>query len=143
MAAKSTLELTPKSELSELPRIAEEIKKHGNSYNWPVRWIRNVTLALDELFTNIVNYSQVNKSEKNSIRLFFKETEDRLEVVLEDSGVAFNPFEEAAPPPLDSSLEDRPVGGLGVYFVKQLIDEVNYERLNERNRIVLVQHASN
>ena len=69
------------------------------------------------------------------------EQDGALTVVLEDDGIAFNPFSEAAMPDLEASVEERRIGGLGVYFVKSLMDEASYERRGEWNRITLIQHA--
>ena len=61
--------------------------------------------------------------------------------VLEDDGLEFDPFRSAPEPDLDASVEERRIGGLGVYFVKSLMDEATYERVDNLNRITLVQRS--
>ena len=136
----STLTLVLKNEIAELSRLAEAIESHGASRGWPMKWIMNTTLSLDELVTNIVSYGYRDIDERE-IRVTLTEQDRALMVVLEDDGIAFNPLSEAAMPDLEASVEERRIGGLGVYFVKSLMDEVSYERRDERNRITLIQHA--
>lgn len=136
----STLTLVLKNEIAELGRLAEVIENHGVSCGWPMKWIMNVTLSLDELVTNIISYGYVD-TDAHEIRITFAEQDGMLAVVLEDDGIAFNPFQEVAEPDLEASVEERRIGGLGVFFVKSLMDRVSYERRGERNRITLTQHV--
>ena len=129
-----------KNDLSELARIAEEIEAHGASRGWPARWIMNLNVSLDELITNTVSYGY-RDTDEHEIRVTLTERNGTLVTVLEDDGVAFDPFTDAAAPDLEAGVEERPIGGLGVYFVKTLMDEVAYERVDNHNRITLVQRT--
>ncbi len=134
------LELILKNDLSELARIAEEIEAHGEARAWPTKWIQNINLSLDELITNTVSYGY-RDSDAHEIRITLAEREGSLVVVMEDDGIAYDPFTETPPPDLESEVEERSIGGLGVYFVETLMDEAAYERVNGINRITLVQRA--
>lgn len=136
----SALSLVLKNDLSELPRIAEAIEAHGEGREWPMKWILNVNLSLDELITNVVSYGYEDSGE-HEIRVTLTEREGALEVVLEDDGAAFDPLSEAPEPDLGASVEERRIGGLGVHFVKSLMDEVSYERRGGRNRLTLIQRS--
>ena len=133
-----TLILTLKNDLSELARIAREIEAYGESHGWPVKWILNLNISLDELITNIVSYGYQD-CEEHEIRVTLTDRGGSLMVVLEDDGIAFNPLTSTPEPDLDASIEERRIGGLGVYFVKTLMDEATYERVGNRNRITLIQ----
>ena len=133
--------LTLKNDLSELARIAEAIEAHGESHGWPAKWIMNVNLSLDELITNIVSYGYQD-SEEHEIRVTLTDRSGSLVVVLEDDGIAFDPFTTAPEPDLEASVEERRIGGLGVYFVKTLMDEATHERVDNHNRITLIQRTS-
>jgi len=134
------LVLTLRNDLSELARIAEVIEAHGESRDWPMKWILNLNLSLDELITNIVSYAYQD-SEEHEIHVTLTERNGSLMVVLEDDGMAFDPFTTVPEPDLDADVEERRIGGLGVYFVKTLMDEATYERLDGRNRITLIQRS--
>ncbi len=135
------LTLTLKNDLAELTRAAEAIETHGESRGWPMKWIMNATLSLDELITNIVSYGYRDR-EEHEILVTLTEEDGALVVVLEDDGIAFDPFSAAPEPDLEAGVEGRRIGGLGVYFVKSLMDEVAYERRDGRNRITLIQRAA-
>ena len=98
----------------------------------------NLNISLDELITNIVSYGYQD-CEEHEIRVTVSDRGGSLMVVLEEDGIAFNPFTSAPEPDLDASIEERRIGGLGVYFVKTLMDEATYERVGNRNRITLIQ----
>ena len=100
----------------------------------------NLNISLDELITNIVSYGY-GDSEEHEIHVTLTVRNGSLVTVLEDDSTAFDPFTSAPEPDLDASVEERRIGGLGVYFVKTLMDEAIYERLDNRNRITLVQHT--
>ena len=134
------LTLTLKNDLAELTRAAKAIKTHGESRGWPARWVMNATLSLDELITNIVSYGYRDR-EEHEILVTLIEKDEALVVVLEDDGIAFDPFSAAPEPDLEAGVEERRIGGLGVYFVKSLMDEVAYERRDGRNRITLIQRT--
>ena len=132
--------LTLKNDLAELARIAEAVEMHGKSRGWPARWVMNVNLSLDELITNIVSYGYRDSAE-HEILVTLTEKDGALVVVLEDDGIAFDPLSAAPEPELEAGVEERRIGGLGVYFVKSLMDEVAYERRAGRNRLTLVQRT--
>ena len=134
----STLTLILKNDLSELTRVAEAIEAHGEARGWPMKWIMNSNLSLDELITNMVSYGYLD-TDDHEIRVTLSEQEGSLVIVLEDDGFAFDPFSQAPEPDLDANVEERRIGGLGVYFVKSLMDTVLYERRDGWNRVTLTQ----
>ena len=135
------VELDLKCDLSEIGRIAEKVEELGESHDWPMNWIFNTNLALDELITNVINYAFAETTDGQEIKLTLTQTEGSLIVVLEDNGLEFDPFVEADQPDIEADLEDRAIGGLGVFFVKSLVDEATYEREGDRNVVTLVLNS--
>ena len=133
--------LSLKNDLSELARVAEALESLGTSHGWPAKWILNLNLSLDELITNTVSYGY-RDTDEHEIRLTLTEQNGSLVVVLEDDGIAFDPFTAAPDPDLDAGVEERRIGGLGVHFVKTLMDEVAYERVDGCNRITLILRSA-
>ena len=86
--------------------------------------IPKVLLAVDEACTNIVLYAYPKR--KGYIRLACWLNGDDFVVSIEDKGRPFNPCLVPAPE-LDVTLEDRRVGGLGIYFMRKFMDEISYE----------------
>ncbi len=96
----------------------------------------NLNLVLDELITNSISYS-LPDVDAPLLCLRLSRNGDTVEAQLEDNGPAFDPFEEAPQPDTGQALDDRPIGGLGVFLVKQFTDDSFYERDGEINRITM------
>jgi serine/threonine-protein kinase RsbW len=84
-----------------------------------------VQLAVDEAFSNIIEHAYGGESDE-SIECTGKVTKKDLTITLQDCGKSFNP-ESVPEPDLMADLEDREVGGLGLYFIRQLMDDVQFE----------------
>jgi serine/threonine-protein kinase RsbW len=98
----------------------------------------DVILAVDEAVTNIVVHGY--QGQAGNIEITVRRVGDALVVRLEDSAVPFNPH--CVPPPdLSLSLEERPIGGMGVYMMKRLVDRVIH-RLSPQggNELTLVKN---
>jgi anti-sigma regulatory factor (Ser/Thr protein kinase) len=94
-----------------------------------------LNVALDELVNNVVSYGLADGGE-HFLEVRLRVADDQLTVEVEDDGVAFDPFDRPAPD-TELPLEERPIGGLGIEIVRQLMDEARYERLGERNLVTL------
>ena len=93
----SNLNLILQNDLSELARVAEAIEAHGETHGWPMKWVMNINLSLDELITNIVSYGY-RDTHDHEIRVTLTERNKSLVTVVEDDGIAFDPFSEAPSP---------------------------------------------
>jgi serine/threonine-protein kinase RsbW len=91
-------------------------------------------LALDEILSNIVRHGLAGR--RAAIDLTFSTDDDEVAVEIVDTAEAFNPL-LAPPPDTSSPLQQRQPGGLGIALVRQLMDDVRYERRNERNHFVM------
>lgn len=92
-------------------------------------------VALDEVLSNIVTHGFGGSATGRQIEVEFRLLEGVLEVTVTDDAPPFNPL-EAAEPDTAQPLEERPVGGLGILLIKRLMDAVEYERREGRNRLV-------
>ena len=139
MSNNQSLSLVLTNDLSEIARAADEIEKFGVSQEWPLQWISNTNLALDELVTNAVLYGLKENAEDTNIIIKIAVENGDLVIRMLDKGIPFNPFQEVTDPSLDLQLEDMQIGGLGVYFVKTLMSAYHYERVDGVNNITLIQ----
>ena len=96
----------------------------------------NLNLVLDELITNSVSYALTGVAEP-VLRLRLRRDGDLVVAQVEDNGMAFDPFKEAPKPDIEQGLDERPIGGLGVFLVMQLSETAHYERDGDTNRIIL------
>lgn len=120
--------------MDELERLNERLEEIGAVAGWTSRAVLDLSLACEELVVNIVNYGFPSGGE-HCIDVTIHATPSCVEVRIEDGGIPFNPLEDSdASALLELELEDRPVGGLGIFFVKRLMDDIHYEYTGGLNR---------
>jgi anti-sigma regulatory factor (Ser/Thr protein kinase) len=95
-----------------------------------------VLLVIDELVSNLLKYGFQTVPDQRSY-LKIEIDADALQIELKDNGRPFNPLVRAEPNSLGQGLPDRPVGGLGVYLVLKMMDEMQYEWLEPWNCLKL------
>ncbi|MCY4190482.1 MAG: ATP-binding protein [Rhodospirillaceae bacterium] len=120
----------------DIVKLYEELEAFAKREGWTSKVEFDLKLVLEELFINIVDYGDCPGT---PVRIAFTSEQDRLTIEISDSGRPFNPLVDA--PEVDTSLpiEDRTIGGLGVHLVHKLMDEVNYRRDGDLNRLTLVK----
>ena len=96
-----------------------------------------VSLAIEELVTNCVKYGYADPA-GHTIDIVLAVVDGTLRMEVVDDGRAFNPL-EAPKPDLSLTIEDRPIGGLGLHLLRELSDTVSYERRDGTNRLVLTK----
>ncbi len=94
-----------------------------------------LTLALDELFTNSVRHGGC-RGMKNAVEIRMAQVEGAVQVEFRDRGAPFDPL-TVPPPNFEASLEERARGGLGVHFVRQIMRKLEYDRCGEWNRLTM------
>ena len=99
--------------------------------------LSELEIVLEEVLVNIISYAY-GDGDAGTIRVSATVDDERVTLEFRDSGVAFNPLGRAEPD-LDADLSDRPVGGLGVFLVKELSTSVAYERRGGENVLTVVR----
>lgn len=130
-----SLDLEPELS-SALKELADGVARFGEANGLSQAQIHNLSLALDELATNTIAYGFV-EVDRQELRVELRIEDDQVVAQLDDTGMPFNPLEEAATPDVHAALDDRPIGGLGVFLAKTLFPNLDYERTDGLNRITL------
>lgn len=99
----------------------------------PKARVEGLRMAVDEYATNIITYGYRDAGYQGTVEASAKIDEDQLVISLVDTALAFDPTLKADPTDLDSPLEERDIGGLGIMLVRQSLDEWRYERIDNRN----------
>ena len=97
-------------------------------------------LAVDEIATNIVVHGYEEAGRQGTIDVWAELDDAELRLFLQDSGLPFDPRQARSPEGLDRPLEEREIGGLGVFLALRGVDELRYERAGEQNRNIIVVH---
>lgn len=120
-----------------MPRLSQVLDRVGEAFRLPAEVLTDLRIALDEIVTNILKYAYAG-GESRGFTIHCEIHNGSLRTTIEDEGVPFDPL--ASPEPdLTVPLASRKVGGLGVHFVKSLMNTVAYERVGNRNRVTLTQ----
>jgi len=128
-----------KNSLHEMVNLLREWESMANDFQFSEQIIFDVTLALEELLTNIISYGFLDASEHIiEVEICIKETKIEIDII--DGGTPFNPLEKA-PPAINGNLQERTIGGLGIYLVKQKIDHIEYRRSCEKNIVKLIKNC--
>jgi serine/threonine-protein kinase RsbW len=98
-----------------------------------------LTLAVDEACTNVISHGYANLN-PGSVILSLQRHEEQVVVRITDFGHPFEPS-EAPMPDITAALEDRQMGGFGLYFIYQTMDEVDYETAPDGNVLTLVKRV--
>ena len=135
MDNKKTLVLNNQlEEIEKLPVLLEEV---CSQWQLPVSVEASLNLVLEEAVVNVIQYAYPEGEEGTlTIEVEWKAEENILQFTLSDGG---KPFDPTAVPDADTSLsvEERPIGGLGIFLSRQMMDCVEYRYYNNRNTLVM------
>ena len=126
-----------KNDVHEVSKFSTFIKSVMEKLNIEKTLARQLRLAIEEAVVNVIDYAYPAGQEGN-IEVRIMSDGQTLKTVLIDSGVAFDP---TAKEKADTSLsaEDRQIGGLGILLVRELMDSINYERIDGQNILTLIK----
>lgn len=126
---------------TSLEGVREFVGQAAQACGFDAKVIYAVELATDEAFTNVVEHAYGGESSE-LVKCTCKVSPGGLVVILYDCGKAFDPT-LVPEPNLNAPLEDRETGGLGIYFMRKLMDEVHYQPATENsdgcNTLVMIK----
>ena len=128
--------LTLVNQLSEVSKIAGFVEAFAAAEGLGPDVVFNLNLALDEVVTNVIRYAHDDDGREHPIVVRLALERDVLTAEVEDDGRAFNPLEAPAPD-LGGSLDERPIGGLGIFLVRSVMTSVDYRREDGRNVLTM------
>ena len=123
--------LTLQNDIDEIPRLHALIQSIAGETGMDHALAMSLNLALEEVVSNVMLYAYPAGSE-GRVDIEAAIRDDRIDFRVSDSGVPFDPT-VAAGPDISAELKDRPIGGLGIYLVKRIMDDVSYTRENGKN----------
>ena len=133
--------LTVKSSTDNLALIRDFTKSAAEECGFGPQEVGKITLAVDEACTNVIKHAY-KYSPEGEIVLHIKFRQPKFVILIKDKGLHFDP--NAVPEPnIKVYHKEKRSGGLGMYLMKKLMDEVSYENLKENlNQVTLVKYLS-
>lgn len=127
--------LVLKNEIAEINKLAVFVEELAEELNLAPDLVFNLNLVLEEAVSNVILYAYP-KEEQKEIVLTAKKTDKNLIFVLTDSGKEFDPT-QAPDADVTLSAEDRQIGGLGIFLIRQIMNRVEYQRIEGKNVLTL------
>jgi len=127
------LRLTIANRLDALADVNAAIETCSAQNEWVMEVEYALTLAIEELVTNIIKYGYDDESE-HWILIQIDDLGTEILLLIEDDGHEFDPI-KGPPPAFDLALKDRPIGGLGLHLIKELSKSMEYTRENGSNKV--------
>src|SRR5262245_23233731 len=137
--------LTLPGDLNALEPIAELVMEQAAIAGLDKHAAYQLQLAVDELATNCIIHGYQEHGLEGDLRVSADVASGKLTVVVEDTAVPYDPRRhdmDRVEETFDDPLHERPIGGLGVYFVMQALDEFNYEYVDGRNRSTMIVNCA-
>lgn len=128
--------LNVKAELELLDAISDFADSFMEGCGYSGQFKRQVGIVIEEVYTNICSYAYPDKP--GGVKIDMAAGGGQMELTFTDSGAAYNPLEKKDPD-ITAQLEERKIGGLGIFMVKQIMDDVSYYRSDGRNVLRMVK----
>ena len=132
-------EITVAATTEQIPFISDFIEGLMSSAGFDLRKIMEEQLAAEEACTNVAKYAYPGKD--GMIHIVAKVAGDRLDLIIEDWGIPFNPTAHAVALS-QASAEDRPIGGLGIHLIRNYVDGMFFEFRDGKNALTLVKNRN-
>jgi anti-sigma regulatory factor (Ser/Thr protein kinase) len=136
----NVLEIALANDLQELAGVAAKVDAFCEARDIPPEIAYAVNLSIDEILTNTISYGY-DDDEPHRIEIVLRLEADTLVVVIADDSAPFD-LSETPEADVEATLEDRDVGGLGLFLVHQMMDKVEYERVEGRNIVTLTKSTA-
>jgi anti-sigma regulatory factor (Ser/Thr protein kinase) len=122
-----------------LTKLSDWLDGKLRGYHCAEAICNQIMLANEEIFLNIASYAYPITGGEVTARIGKKG--NMLAIQYEDEGIPFNPLEIPAPE-INVPLEERKIGGLGIFLVRKMMDKVKYKRVNNKNTLTLYKIIS-
>ena len=128
------------SHISELKKMDRHVEAFAEAAGLSMKDTFSLNLSLEELVSNIIKYGgEAGKAHEINLQLSIDASQ--LEIIISDSGSPFDPS-KANTPDVSLSLDERAIGGLGVFLVNKFMDSMQYERSDTHNILHLTKQLS-
>lgn len=129
------------NQTDELTRVEVFLEELGEEWGLAMPLIFSLNLVLEEALTNIISYGY-DDEDTHTINIYFRKTGDELSISIIDDGHEYDPTLRSDPD-ITLSAEERPIGGLGIFLIKKVMDKVEYQRKEKQNYLILTKNIKN
>lgn len=128
----NTLEL--KASIENFAQLSDSWHNIAASWDLNSALINKIDVCLEEIYVNIASYAYDDK--EGTAKISFDKQDNEITLKFEDEGIYYNPLQKEDPD-ITLSLEERPIGGLGIFMVKEISKDIEYKREDNKNILIL------
>ncbi len=125
-------EITLDATIENIEKVTEFVNKELAGFDCPPKAKAEIDIVIDELFSNIANYAYNPEVGEATIKVEVEDNPQAVILTFMDKGVPYNPLAKEDPN-TKLSIEERDVGGLGIFMVKKSMDSIDYEYKDGHN----------
>lgn len=130
--------LTVNNKIEELTRVERFLEELAHEWNLSEQLVLSLNLVIEEALTNTILYG-FHDEESHVIEILFNLNAGLISITISDDADEYDPTQKSDPDIL-LSAEERPVGGLGIYLIRKIMDSVQYKRINNINNLILTKN---
>ena len=127
------------AKIEDIPIVTEFVEKELEKLECPLKSVMQIDVAIDEIYSNIVNHGYRGKSGPVTVKVVEKMEPHAVCIRFSDEAIPYNPLTNADPD-VTLSAEERGIGGLGIYMVKKTMDEMKYKYENGQNILTIIKN---
>ena len=131
-------ELTVEASVKNITAVLAFLDAELEALDCPMKAQMQIDVAVDELFSNIANYAYPGKTGTALIQFGFDPADRMASITFIDSGIPYDPLKKPDPD-ITLSASEREIGGLGIFLVKETMDDMSYEYKDGKNQLTLVK----
>ena len=133
--------ITLPAKLENLEAMLKFIQDGASGLGFEAKDVNQIQLVSEEVLVNVINYGYPDK--EGDVEIVFSSTEDNrgIEIQVIDKGIPFDPL-SMPEPNINAPLEERKIGGLGIFLLRRMMDKVNYRREDGCNILNFVKNKS-
>jgi serine/threonine-protein kinase RsbW len=136
---ENQVSLTIRSDINEIPRVSSALEAVMGNHGFPEEDILDTQLAVEEAVTNIIMHGYGDAG--GEILVLCRASRGIVEIQLEDRAIPFDPL-SLPEPDLEGDIEDRQIGGLGIFLVRRVMDEILYRYEDGKNILILIKRKT-
>ena len=132
-------EITVKAKIENIGLVINFINQHLDESGCPENLRKQIDIAVDELYSNIAQYAYGENEGEANICVEFDNNPKSVVITFSDKGIPYNPLEKEDPD-VTLSVDERPIGGLGIFMAKNIMDNISYEFKEGKNILTVKKH---
>lgn len=126
------------AKLEDISEVTAFVEAELEKLDCPMKTVMQINVVIDEIFSNIVRYGYPKKAGPVTVELLHNADADTVSLRFTDEGIPYNPLKKEDPD-VTLSAQERGIGGLGIFMVKKMMDEVKYAYENDKNILTVTK----